>query len=128
MAGSIGDAGNSAKVNTAQVKGSSLSTEQPVCQVLSMVWPQETNSLDNSGRKPPLARSLAANCPGVCPASMGGPVYGVCVLHCGGGTPTLCSSPPFLDTRPSRHSVDISHLTLTLRQVFPSQVTHLSGQ
>lgn len=46
--------------------------------------------------------------------------------HCGGRTQALCLSLPFLDTRPSCHSVDTSHLTLTLRQVFPSQVTHLS--
>lgn len=46
----------------------------------------------------------AANCSCVCSASMGGPVYGVSVLHCGGSTPTLCPFPPFPDTHPSRHS------------------------
>lgn len=114
-AGSVGDAGNTAEVNAAQVKGSSLSTEQPVCQVLSMIWPQETNSLDNSGRKPPLARSLHG------PASSQLPLClrSICATggdptHCGGRTPTLCLSlPPFLDTRPFRHSADTSHLTLT---------------
>ena len=59
--------------------------------------------------QPPWVAPFAEKC-----ATSGDPT------HCGGRTLTLCLSPPFLDTRPSRHSVDTSHLTLTLRQVFPS--------
>lgn len=68
----------------------------------------------------------ATNCSCVCSASMGDPVYGymcyIVVVAPRLSVHSLLSRTHVLPVTAT------SHLTLTLRQVLPSQVTHLSGQ